>query len=258
MEINKMKNLFIALVLAFIPLFAQTQDFLPKTPKGMVNDYADMLSYQEERQLEYKLRTYRDSTTNAVVIVTLESLEGYSRDEIATTLFSNWRMWEGDRYNGVLILISKEDREMKVEVGYGLEGVVTDAMASRIVNDVLIPNFKNENYYAGLDRATDIIIQLAAGEFEGFPKKKSDGGIPIDVIIIIAFLMIFVFTRRGGGGRGRRTIGPVDVLFWGSMLGGGRGGGFGGGSSGFGGGGFGGFSGGGGFGSGGGGAGGSW
>lgn len=234
------------------------QDFLPEKPTGMVNDYAGMLSGSETSRLENKLRAYRDTTTNAIVIATFESLQGYPRQEIATTLFNKWRMWEGERYNGVLILISEKDREMQIEVGYGLEGAIPDAMANRVYADILVPNFRSGTYYAGLDRATDALIDMAAGEYKGSPDIQnsfSDLDIPIDLIIFFAILIFFLISRRGGGGKGRKrhSLGSSGIIFYGGGFGGGRGGGFGGG-----GGGFGGFSGGGGFGSGGGGAGGGW
>lgn len=254
---------------SFTAATAQNFDFLPNTPRGMVNDYADMLTSGEENRLEQKLRTYRDTTTNVISIAILESLEGNSIEEVAGELANKWRMWEGDRYNGVLIFISEGDRELRIEVGYGLEGAIPDAMANRIVEDVLVPNLRNGNVYGGLNRATDIIVELAAGEFEGAPEFSNPGSsdIPLDLIIFFIVIIFIVITRigRGGGGKGgrrRRTLGPedaVEALFWGSMLGGGkRGGSSFGGGGGFGGGGFGGFSGGGGFGFGGGGASGSW
>ena len=263
-EFSKKVFTIVLSLFLWLPVSAQNLDFLPDRPSGMVNDFADMLSSSESNRLESKLRAYRDTTTNVIAIATIESLRGYSREEVATELFNKWRMWEGERYNGVLILISRDDRELRIEVGYGLEGAIPDAMANRIVQDVLVPNFRDGNVYQGLDRATDIMIQLAAGEFEGAPEfSNSQGdGIPLDLIIFFILLIIAVITKisRGGGGRGRRrrTLGPMDVIFWGSMLGGNRGGGSSFGGGGFGGGGFGGFSGGGGFGSGGGGAGGSW
>ncbi|MEX0721790.1 MAG: TPM domain-containing protein [Balneolaceae bacterium] len=244
-------NLLMFITIGTSSLLAQ--DFLPAQPSGMVNDYADILSASEERQLENKLKSYRDSTTNAFVIATFESLENYPREEIANTLFNNWRMWEGERYNGVLILISEQDREMQIEVGYGLEGAIPDIMANRIVNDILVPSFRQNDFYRGLDRATDVLIELAAGEFEGMPERESSGGdIPIDLIIFFAILLFFLFSRKKGGKGGRRhSLGSSGIIFYGGGFGGGA---FGGG----GGGGFGGFSGGGGFGSGGGGAGGGW
>lgn len=269
-----MRKLILSTLFIFItiPVLGQDLGFLPNQPTGMVNDYADMLTPNEENLLERKLRTYRDTTSNVIAIAILESLEGNSRDEVATELFNNWRMWEGDRYNGVLILISEADRELKIEVGYGLEGAIPDAMANRIVQDILVPNLRSGTVYAGLDRATSAMIQLASGEYEGTGQRYDSGGngegFPIDVIIIIIAIVVFLVSKGGRPRGGRRTLGADDVIeaiFWSQVFGGGRnrGGGnnFGGGSGfgGFGGGGgFGGFSGGGGFGSGGGGAGGSW
>lgn len=229
------------------------QNLFPKNPTGMVNDFADMLSSSEERQLESKLRSYRDTTTNAFVIATIESLQDFPIEEVATDLFNSWDIQYERRNNGVLILISEQDRQMRIEVGYGLEGAIPDVMANRIINDVLTPNFRAGNFYGGLDQATDILIDLAAGEFEGFPKQESaEGDIPFDLILFFAILIFFLITRRGGGkGKRRHTLGSSGIIFYGGGFGGG---GFGGG----GGGGFGGFGGGGGFSSGGGGASGGW
>lgn len=270
--IAKTVTFILLLLVSFSSVFAQNFDFLPDRPTGMVNDYADMLTTSEEQQLERKLINYRDTTTNVIAIATLESLEGNSVEEVGTELFNNWRMWEGDRYNGVLILISESDRAIRIEVGYGLEGAIPDVMANRIINEIITPSFRNQDVFGGLDRATSAMIQLASGEFEGTPeglsRSNGDGGIPIDVIIIIVVIIIFIISKGGRGGRGnrRRTFGPEDVveaLFWSQVFGGGRSRGSGSswGSGGFGsggGGGFGGFSGGGGFGSGGGGASGGW
>lgn len=264
---RKLTSLILVL-LVYVPLLGQDFSFLPSRPTGMVNDYVGMLSTNEEMRLEQKLRTYRDTTSNVIAVAIIESLEGNSVEEVATELFNSWRMWEGDRYNGVLILIAQNDRKLRIEVGYGLEGAIPDAMANRIVQDILVPSLRNGTVYAGLDRATDVMIQLAAGEYEATGKQyvtNGGKGIPIDVFIIIAVILLFIITRGGRGGRGRRrTLGPDDVieaLFWSQIFGGGghhRGGGSSWGGGGFGGGGFGGFGGGGGFGSGGGGASGSW
>ena len=260
-----MRKLGLLLTALLLSINVLGQDILPERPRGMVNDYANMLSSSEVNQLEQKLRNYRDTTTNVIAIATIASLEGNSIEEVATATFSKWKMWEGDRYNGVLLLISRDDRKFRIEVGYGLEGAIPDVMANRILNDILTPNFRQGNIYGGIDRATDAMIQLAAGEFEGFPEKQNNegGSIPIDVIIIFVIIIIVLISRGRGGkhGGGKRTLSGSDVLLWGLLSSGGprRGGGssFGGGF-GSGGGGFGGFSGGGGFGSGGGGASGGW
>lgn len=251
-----MRKILSLILFVGISFSVTAQDFLPERPVGMVNDFADMLTSSEEQRLEQKLTNYRDTTTNVIAIATLESLEGYSEEEIATTLFNNWRMWEGERYNGVLILVSEQDRRMQIEVGYGLEGAIPDAMANRVYADILVPSFRAGDFYGGLDQATNVLIDLAAGEFSGFPESRSSGdeGFPIDVLIIF-IIIIFILVTRGKGGKGgkRHSIGSSGIIFYGGGFGSG-GGSFGGG----GGGGFGGFSGGGGFGSGGGGAGGGW
>ena len=244
-------------------LYAQSTNELPQRPVGMVNDFGNLLTNQEEAILEQKLRNYRDTTSNVIAIAVLNNLAGLPREETATYLFNTWQMWEAERYNGVLILISVQDRELQIEVGYGLEGAIPDVMANRVVQDILVPALQSGQFYQGLDRATSALMQLASGEYEAVENaRSSEKGFPIDLLILVALILFFIFSKGRGGRGGGRTIGAMDVLLWSSLLnsprgrGGFGGGGFGGG--GFGGGGFGGFSGGGGFGSGGGGAGGSW
>lgn len=246
--------LFVILLVLPAALFAQN---LPSEPSGHVNDFADMLTRGEQQQLEQKLRNYRDTTTTVVAIATLQSLGGISIEETATTLFNKWQMWEDQKDNGVLIVVAREERQMRIEVGYGLEGAIPDIMAGRIIREILSPSFKKGNYYQGLDRATSAIIQLASGEYtEHLSENRSseeDDTASFIIFVLFVFFVIYASSRRGGGKGGgrrkRRTLGPGGFIFLGG------GGGFGGGSSG---GGFGGFSGGGGFGSGGGGASGGW
>ena len=244
-------------------LHAQSTNELPQRPVGMVNDFGNILTNQEEAILEQKLRNYRDTTSNVIAIAVLNNLAGLPREEAAIYLFNTWKMWEAERYNGVLILISVQERELQIEVGYGLEGAIPDVMANRVVQDILVPALQNGQFYQGLDRATSALMQLASGEYEAVENaRSSEKGFPIDILILLALILLFIFSKGRGGRGGGRTIGAMDVLLWSSLLNSPRGrGGFGGGGGfgGFsGGGGFGGFSGGGGFGSGGGGAGGSW
>lgn len=240
-----------------IPLSISAQN-LPDQPGGHVNDLANMLTQAEQQRLETKLRNYRDTTTTVIAIATLNSLQGYPIEETATRLFNEWKIWEGDKDNGVLILIAKQERKMRIEVGYGLEGAIPDVMAGRIVREILTPNFKQRQFYSGLDNATSAIIQLASGEYTGELTKESASEDDISsFIVFILFIIFVVYTSSRGGGRNsgrrrkQRTLGSGGYIWLG-------GGGFssrsGGGSSG----GFGGFSGGGGFGSGGGGASGGW
>ncbi len=242
------------LLLLLTPSLLSAQD-LPSEPVGMVNDFADIIGAADQQRLETKLRNYRDSTTNVIAIATLPDLQGYSIEEIGTTLFNDWRMWHEERYNGVLILIAPNERKMRIEVGYGLEGAIPDVMAGRIIRNVLTPAFREGDYAGGLDRATSIMIELAQGEYEGDLSRarssEEDDFVSGIIFMLFVIFVIYSISRRGGRRNGkRRTMGSSGFIW----LGGGGSGG----SSFGGGGGFGGFSGGGGFGSGGGGASGGW
>jgi len=249
---NLFRSVLLIMVLSLMPCLLPAQDF-PSEPVGMVNDFANIFSSSERQQLETKLRNYRDSTTNVIAIATLPDLQGYDIQQVGTQLFNDWRMWHEERYNGVLIVIAPNERKMRIEVGYGLEGAIPDVMAGRIIRNVLTPAFRKGDYYSGLDRATSIMIELAQGEYEGdLTSSNSEDDDLASAIIFILFIIFVIYStmRKGGGGRGRRrrTFGSGGHIWIG-------GGGFSGGSGG---GGFGGFSGGGGFGSGGGGASGGW
>lgn len=242
----------------------------PAKPVGFVNDFAKLLSEPDAQTLETKLSTYRDTTSNVIVIATLESLGDLSIEEVATKMFSDWRMWEGDRQNGVLILIIPSERKIRIEVGYGLEGAIPDIMAGRVINEIIQPAFREGQFYEGIDRATSALMMMAAGEFDAIDKANSSSnneGLIIIIFMAAIFIFLIIDQRKKKSGKyndpdgGRRSnshisYGDLDDFSRhrrGGIIFGGGGGGFGGG-----GGGFGGFGGGGGFGSGGGGASGGW
>ena len=262
---------FIFLLISFCA-HAQISRVIPKkpVPPRLVNDFADMLTPEQEQALENKLVAYDDTTTSQITVVTVESLEGYEDEEFALALGREWGVGGREFNNGIVVLISQQDRKSRIEVGYGLEGAIPDITAKTIIEHDLLPSFREGNFYRGLDRTTDALIRAAAGEYKAPPgAKKKEPGIKGFAIIIFFLILIFLFAAgrrgggRGGGGmmsrRGYRDFGAGWIL--GSLLEGatrsGRGGWSGGGWSGGGGGGggFGGF-GGGGFG--GGGASGSW
>jgi uncharacterized protein len=244
------------------PALAQRYDFPPR-PDGPVLDQANMLSGGQERALARKLTAYEDTSSTAIVVVLLSSLEGAPVDDYAISLGRDWGVGQEGKDNGVVVLVSKNDRKMFIATGYGVEGALPDAIANRIVERIMTPAFRNGDFYAGIDRGTDAIIQATMGEYtaaEETAVSSSDDGISTTLIYIFLIFAYFIgssFWRRGGGKKkgaktSRRRHGDLPIFIWG---GGGSGGFGGGGGGGFGGGGFGGF-GGGSFG--GGGAGGSW
>lgn len=260
---NKIFYLLLVGVAILFPITSSAQIY-PDRPTGHVNDLAGFMSASEANRLESKLRAYRDSTSNVIAILTLESLQGETVEYVAERVLNTWRMWEGERQNGVLILASRQERALRIEVGYGLEGAIPDILAGQIIREILAPGFRQEQYGSAFNAAADQLMRLAAGEYEAveqLPESNVDEAVRVFFLflLIIIFIVVMIIRSKLGGPGGGHHIRRGGVIVLGNP-GFGRGG-FGGGFSrggGFGGGGFGGFSGGGGFGSGGGGASGGW
>lgn len=268
---NITKNVFGLLALLVLSLTTVAQPVIPERPNPpkLVNDLAGILSVGQVRSLENRLVAYNDSTSTQITVVTVKSLGGEEASFFAFELGEKWGVGQADEDNGIVILIAPNERKAFIATGYGTEGAIPDAYAKRIVEDLMIPQFKNKNYFAGISAAVDRLAAYLRGEF------KTTSDIPVNpmvgfFIMLALFLCIFFLfaylssKAKGGGitysGKGVKPFNRGNGPAWGgstwSTGGGGfgkSGGGFGGGSSS--GGGFGGF-GGGSFG--GGGAGGSW
>lgn len=286
MHLKRVKGwgVILSFVGILLPMLTIGQNPVPEPTNYLVNDYAGLLGRQEVVQLGRKLSQYAKETTIQIVLVTEASLNGDDDFNRAFAIKDKWRPGSAENDNGILVYVAKEERKVRIVTGYGTEGFLPDALAKRIIDNIIVPEFRNGNFYAGLDKATDAIMQLGRGEDYANVERtqsgrKSEGGIPIGLIILGVIVLIIIFSSianrgddddddggyyRGGRyddyGRRRRRGGGGWIFFptggggWNS----GGGGGFGGGSDGwggFGGGGFGGFGGGM---SGGGGAGGSW
>ncbi len=237
-------------------------------PPRLVNDFAGMLNSDEISRLERNLVVFNDSTSTQIAIVVVPSLDGYDKSDYAQKLGEKWGIGQKGTNNGILILVKPKTTDSRGEVfiaqGYGLEGAIPDLTCGEIVDNDILPAFRNGDYFGGLNKATNTLMSLARGEYSaaeyGQKAKKGTGkGAPLGLIIFIVFIIIAMISRNSGGSNNKH-IGTGGLPFWMllGMLGSGRGsggswGGFSGGSNS--GGGFGGF-GGGSFG--GGGAGGSW
>ena len=246
-----MKFFFTAIFFLFsFCVSAQIEKIIPAKPsksEGLVIDYTGTLTSSQKQALNQKLILYDDSTSSQIAVVIIGSLQGYDVAEYAIALGRKWGIGGSEFSNGVLVLVAMDDRKSRIEVGYGLEGAIPDITGKSIIDNDLTPNFKQGNYYRGLDLATDEIIKAAAGEYKapanyGRKKKKSLGW--SSIIFIIIFLII-AMAGAGGSGSGGTMSGAGWII--GSMLGSsGRssgwsgGGSSGGGFGGFGGGGFGG------------------
>lgn len=237
----------------------------------LVNDFAGVLQRQEVIRLGQKLRSYALETSTQIAVVTENSLEGDDPFDYTIQLAQEWGVG-GKQDNGVLIYVAIQDRKIAIQVGYGAEGFLPDAMANRIITNIMQPAFRAERYYEGLDRATQAIMDLGRGEYtneEGNTRRKATGGLPLLPLLIFMIIIMVIIARFFGGSgddddddggyyrggrydypqrrRGRRRRGGGWIFIpglGGGWSGGGGGGGGGDGFGGFGGGGFGGFGGG--------------
>ncbi|MFV0345786.1 MAG: TPM domain-containing protein [Bacteroidales bacterium] len=249
------KHLLSTTLLLIFSLSISAQD-IPQRPKvdKLVNDFAEILSPQQEQSLEYYLVRFSDSTSNQIAVVTTNDFGGTDIADYAQKLGQSWGVGQKDKNNGIVVVVKPKRGNARgeafISVGYGLEGAVPDALANRIVDNEMIPRFKQNDYYGGLYRGVNLLIGLCKGEYTADNVAAADDSAfmrYLKIFFVIGIIILIVAPRASPGG-----ILISSGGFRGGRFGGGFGGGsFGGGSSG----GFGGF-GGGSFG--GGGAGGSW
>ncbi len=255
-----MKKIYsLLLLLSFVHLaFAQSKDIITKpVPSRLIVDNANILSPDQIAILEQKLVALDDSSGNQIVVITVPTLNDEPIENVATATFRNWGIGNKKTNNGVLLLIALNDKKIRIEVGYGLEGAITDILSNDIINNSLKPNFREKNYYRGINDAIDNLSKAAVGEYKVKREKnkssKSSGGGGWIFLIILIIVIALVSGGRGRGGRGGGgngfggIMGPLLLSSLLNSSGRGGGGGFGGGGFGGGGdsgGGFGGFGGG--------------
>lgn len=253
---NSIKLYATSLLLLIGILSVTAQDIPPRPqPPRLVNDFADLLSPREEQALEMKLVRFNDTTSNQIAIVTLKSLGGYDVASVANEIGEKWQVGQKEFDNGVVILVKpkvgNQKGQVTIQTGYGLEPAIPDAIAERIIQNEILPSFRENDIYGGLDAATNVLMQLAAGEIsaDGYQKQAEAPAIfaLIPILIIIIIIILIRVTSRKSYGMGKSNMPFWTAMMLGSTMGRGSSSGFGGlgGGSGFGGsGGFGGFGGG--------------
>ncbi len=143
------------------------QKQLPELWGLHVHDDAKVLSQQTIETLEAKLSRYEDSTTNQIAILIVNSLDGASLEDYSLRVAEKWKLGQKDRDNGVLLLIAVEDHKIRIETGYGLEGVLTDAICGRIIRNEMAPNFRKDDYDSGVSAGIAAMIAAIGGEYTG-------------------------------------------------------------------------------------------
>jgi uncharacterized protein len=225
---------------------------IPEKPslQTSVYDYVSLLSKSDQKALEQKLINYSDSTSTQIVVAIFASTEGEDINYVAAKWGEKWGIGRADEDNGVLLLVANDDRKIAISTGKGVEGLLTDALSKRIIQLIIVPEFKQGNYSTGLNKGVDAIFHILNGAFQEdkLEVKKDEvpfkviGGILFFVILFIIFIVVIIIIanrrNKGGGKGGGRSKGLDiwDVIILSNM---GRGG-YKGGSGSFGGGGFGG------------------
>ncbi len=213
--------------------------------EGRVNDLAGLLAPSSRIELERKLGDYERRTGHQFALLTVASLEGEPIEDFSIRVVESWQLGRSDADDGLLLAISQGDRKMRIEVGYGLEGSITDALSARVIRQVLVPAFRSGRFDAGVDEAMDLLMRAGAGESVALPARGASGRtrqIPswLFYLAVGAFILLARLMNGPGGGAGLRRRGGLGYYGggpFGGGFGGGGGGGFGGGGGGFGGGG---------------------
>ncbi|WP_184129947.1 YgcG family protein [Arcicella rosea] len=201
-------------------------------PQRLVNDYVSILSSSERESLEQKLRGYADSTSTQLTIVIVKNTGESDPYDFAMKIAKDWGVGQKDKNNGLVLLWATETRKIRIVTGRGMEATITDAIAKRIINKTLSPNFKAGLWYQGLDEATTEMMKRASGEFKADEKDDGGGGLGFFFIIfILVAIVLFIISKinkrggRGGGGGFNSGGWGGPIIFTGGGFGGGHSGG---------------------------------
>jgi len=221
-----MKKWLFSLILIFLCLpFAAHSLEVPKL-QGYVNDYAGMISPSAKSKIEEELRAFENSDSTQIVILTIPSLEGGNIEEFGIKAGETWKIGQQGKDNGILFIVSKQERKIRVEVGRGLEGKLTDLMAGRIIDLVITPRFKRGDFDGGFMAGVSALIDATRGEFQAEQRsvQRSQKGLPPFMTFLLFFgmfiLFLGAFSRILGGIAGavglpalvKLTVLPIGII----------------------------------------------
>lgn len=214
-----MRRFLIILILLTL-LLVPHMSFCLEVPqlRGHVNDYAGMLSPETSRRLEQALTEFERSDSTQIVVLTIASLEGESLEEYSIKVAEAWRIGQEKLDNGAILLISKQDRKIRIEVGRGLEGKLTDLVSGRIIRSDITPYFKNNDYDSGVVTGVASIIQVVRGEYQAQPrdlkqgKKSAEPVFTLLVFLLVAIIFLGSLSRFLGGVAGAAGLPFIGLL----------------------------------------------
>lgn len=179
--------------------------------EGRVTDAAGILSPEARSKLEAKLKAHEDKTSDQIVVATVPSLQGLTVEDYANRLFRTWKLGAKAKNNGVLLLVAPNERKVRIEVGYGLEGALTDALSKVIVTSAVAPRFKQGDFAGGVEAGADAIVSILTGDAEEWQRRAEVRGDSVDgtevIVWIVIFLVLLFLIWRMNAGRGQAMRG---------------------------------------------------
>jgi uncharacterized protein len=209
------RRLLDVIIVAFLVIFPVSSnasgESIPSSPalSGRVVDAANLLKIEDRTALEQKLKAHEDKTTDQLVVATVPSLQGLTIEDYANRLFRHWQLGQKARNNGVLFLVAPTERKARLEVGYGLEGALTDALSKVIIATAVAPRFKQNDFGGGINAGVDAVLSILTGDAEEWQRRakvrddQAGGFDPIVAVVMIVILILVLRSLMAGGGPGR-------------------------------------------------------
>src|SRR3990167_45375 len=214
---SRFAYLSLALISILAPLSLASALEVPPL-RGRLNDLAGLLPAERARALEERLARFERETGHQVALLTIASLEGEDLEGFSIRVAENWKIGKKGFDNGVILLISKNDRKLRIEVGYGLEGVLPDALASRIIREIIVPRFRANDYAGGVEAGVEAIMRVTRGEPLQIPERTGSvarrNDFPFGALVVFVIITLFLESIFIEAGRRR-----PQRLLWGSGIG---------------------------------------
>jgi uncharacterized protein len=229
-------RLFAVLILCLLATLAFAAFDFPQLT-GRVVDQANVMTAEARSDIETKSKDLEDKSGIQLVVATVSSLQDSDIETYANELFRFWKLGQAQKNNGVLLLVAPNEHKVRIEVGYGLEGTLTDALSSVVISSAIVPRFKTGDFSGGIERGVDGIISVLSGDTADWQPKvdirQDDAAsdfnelFPLLFFLLVLFVCWYLIHNAGGGPGGtRRGVGPVFIPYGGGGWGGGSGGGF--------------------------------
>lgn len=193
MNLHRVRGLFLGLaLLAILTVLSPASALNVPALRGRVNDYAGLMTPERARALEERLARFEKETGHQIAVLTIPSLEGDNLEGFSIRVAESWKIGKKGFDNGAILLVAKNDRKLRIEVGYGLEGVLPDALASRIIREVIVPRFRANDFAGGIEAGLDAIMKVTRGEV--LPQRSDQDGTPPlgEVLSMVFAALIFI------------------------------------------------------------------